>query len=95
MKYLLSLFLFIQIVSSFDLTPSITRRHLLSSLGTSICLISDKVLANDDNPPLTPAEMEEYKKLLKEAERIQKIIDINIKAQDEALKNIKFNETKK
>lgn len=95
MNFLLPLLLFIQLVSSFDLTPSITRRYLLRSLGTGICLISDKVLANDDNPPLTPAEMEEYKKLLQEAERIQKIIDINIKAQDEALKNIKFNNTKK
>lgn len=95
MNFLLPLLLIIQLVSSFDLTPSITRRHLLGSFGTGICLISDKVLANNDNPPLTPVEMEEYKKLLKEAERIQKIIDINIKAQDEALKNIKFNNTKK
>ena len=48
MNFLLPLLLIIQLVSSFDLTPSITRRHLLGSFGTGICLISDKVLANND-----------------------------------------------
>lgn len=35
---------------------------------------------NKDNPPLTPEEMEEYQRLLKEAEKIKSIIDANKKA---------------
>ena len=85
----------LQIISAyaFNINTCISRRHLLAS---SVCLIGNKALAvdNKDNPPLTPAEMEEYKKLLKEAERIQSIIDFNIKAQNESLKSIKFNITK-
>ena len=92
-KYILTFCLLIQSVSSFNINQMLSRRSILAS---SICLMTDKVLAidNKDNPPLTPAEMEEYKKLLKEAKRIQSIIDMNIKAQDEALKGIKFNITK-
>ncbi len=92
-KYFLTFCLLLQSVSSFNVNMMLSRRNMLAS---SVCLVSNKVLAidNKDNPPLTPAEMEEYKKLLKEAQRIQSIIDINIKAQDEALKNIKFNNTK-
>lgn len=33
-----------------------------------------------NNPPLTPEQMEEYNRLLKEAERIQSIIDANKKS---------------
>lgn len=35
---------------------------------------------NKDNPPLTPEEMEEYQRLLKEAEKIKGIIDANKRA---------------
>ncbi len=91
-KYILTFCLLLQSVLSFNINQMLSRRNIIAS---SICLMTDKVLAIDkDNPPLTQVEMEEYKKLLKEAQRIQSIIDMNIKAQDEALKGIKFNITK-
>lgn len=81
----------------------IGRRHFISSCIAGITLrkqfISSAEAAqdvNDDNPPLSAEEMKEYEKLLKEAERIKNIIDLNIKAADEELKIIesKRNNTK-
>ena len=60
----------------------ISRKNLLNI--ASIC-VANKLLynpklalaINEDNPPLTPEQMEEYKKLLKDAERIKIIISAN------------------
>lgn len=45
--------------------------------------------------PLTQDEMQEYNKLLKEAERIKKIIDININATKQELGTDKENDLEK
>lgn len=83
--------------------PIISRKDLIKIVGLNIAtnaLICNKpVLAyTDDNPPLTEAEMEEYKKLLKDAERIKSIIDANKKAfireETEIKKNLDKNDNK-
>jgi len=65
----------------------VMSRRVFTVLSTS--LISSPVFSQDvENKPLTPEEMEEYNKLLEEAKRIQNIIDLNIKAADEELREI-------
>jgi hypothetical protein len=60
----------------------ISRRNICNIIGASIVgpVISKNVLADDENRPLTPEEMEEYNRLLKEAERMRAIIDANKKS---------------
>lgn len=54
----------------------ISRRQLLMGIGACAVLQKQKpaLAIDEENRPLTPAEMEEYNKLLKDAERIQSII---------------------
>jgi len=77
----------LQYVSGFNPTAFISRRNLMMTcISSAICFRRPSdVDAEIENKPLTPAEMEEYKRLLKEAERIQMIIDINIKAANQTL----------
>jgi len=64
----------------------ISRRLVLQNtakcIGFSAILNRMPVNAaiEEENRPLTPAEMEEYKKLLIEAERIKSVIDANKKS---------------
>lgn len=65
---------------------TISRRNLFVNtakcMGVSTIFNKLPVYAEtkEDNPPLTPEEMEEYKKLLIEAERIESVINANKKA---------------
>ena len=97
--------------SSFAYKPymsPISRRNFLAVSGCTLyCALSPlsplsplRVSAEEqkeDNPPLTPAEMEEYKRLLSEAQRIKSIIDANMKAAERELEHQKkeFDEIKK
>jgi len=84
-KFLLFVCLLIQKTGCFDpSTMIVSRRQMVKLLGVGICY-PNLALAEDDpaNPKLTEAEMEEYNRLLKEAKRIQSIIDINVKAAEE------------
>lgn len=91
-KYCLLLLLYTTLITAFNINHMITRRSLLMTSMTSICFTRPPANAHqtDDNPPLTPAEMQEYKRLLKEAERIQNIIDINMKAANRTLEDDLF-----
>ena len=89
MYYLL--FLCLTLISAFNPENMITRRNLLiGCLSSSICPRKAVYATTVDNPPLTPAEMEEYNRLLKEAKRIQQIIDVNIKAANRTLEDDLF-----
>jgi len=57
-----------------NMGTGISRRQLLMGLGTCAVLQKPAFAIDEENRPLTPAEMEEYNKLLKDAERIQSII---------------------
>jgi hypothetical protein len=43
-------------------------------------MVPKNVRAEEENRPLTPEEMQEYNRLLKDAERIKAIIDANKKS---------------
>lgn len=63
--------------------PTISRRMILQNTAkcvAGIVLVPKIANSEVDNPPLTEEEMEEYKKLLIEAERIKSVIDANKKA---------------
>lgn len=63
--------------------PIVSRRMILQNTAkcmTGIALVPTIVRGEDVNRPLTEEEMEEYKKLLIEAERIKSVIDANKKA---------------
>lgn len=86
MKYYIILLLtLIEQCLSFNYNTNmiINRRMVLQKTAQCAILLSTinhkKVFA-EENKPLTPAEMEEYKKLLIEAQNIQNIIDANKKA---------------
>jgi hypothetical protein len=58
---------------------TISRRNICILIGASV-ILPKNVRAEEENKPLTPEEMEEYNRLLKEAERIKSIIDANKKS---------------
>lgn len=63
--------------------PTITRRMIIQNTAKCISgiVLAPKIAKSEvDNPPLSEEEMEEYKKLLIEAERIKSVIDANKKA---------------
>ncbi len=57
-------------------STTISRRNICTLIGASV-ILPKNVRAEEENRPLTPEEMEEYNKLLKDAERIKAIIDAN------------------
>jgi hypothetical protein len=57
--------------------PILSRKHFCKLIGASVMHVPRMVLAEEENRPLTPEEMEEYNRLLKEAEKIKSIIDAN------------------
>lgn len=59
--------------------PTLSRKHFCN-LVASVMYVPRIVLAEEENKPLTPQEMEEYNRLLKEAEKIKSIIDANKKS---------------
>ncbi len=78
-----------------SMVHQINRRDLISktcnvlttgSLASLFAGMTKHVMADT---PLTPEEMEEYNRLLKEAKRIQGIIDINKKAAEEDMADTK------
>lgn len=80
--------LFVQnIIGYYISSPSIvSRRNIISIIAKSPAIIPFIPIASRaENKPLTAEEMEEYNRLLKEAERIQKIIDLNINASKKLL----------
>jgi len=60
-------------------TPPISRRNICTLIGAYI-MVPKNVRAEEENRPLTPEEMQEYNRLLKDAERIKAIIDANKKS---------------
>lgn len=63
--------------------PTVCRRMVLQNTAkciAGIVLVPKIAKSEEDNRPLTDEEMEEYKKLLIEAERIKSVIDANKKA---------------
>lgn len=79
---------FFKVVSGFNINSWITRRNFVMTCVSSAICFKESIpvkASENENKPLTPEEMEEYKRLLKEAERIQMIIDINIKAANQTL----------
>ena len=74
-----------------SLNTNICRRNLMK--GLAILPVFDLHLGHAiaADRPLTEEEMQEYNKLLKEADRIKKIIDININATKEELGTDKEN----
>ena len=74
----------------------ICRRHILNILTKAPVLIPFTSVAQpSENRPLTPAEMEEYNKLLEEAKRIRSIIDTNINASKKLLMTDEENDLEK
>lgn len=62
MRFILPFLLLLQLASSFNISSYISRRQILAS---GFFLAADKSFAYH-NPPLTPLEMDEYKKLFKQ-----------------------------
>jgi len=69
----------------------ICRRNLIKGLAIVPMFELQSRYASAEDRPLSKEEMEEYNKLLKEADRIKKIIDININATKEELGTDKEN----
>lgn len=91
LNLLLLCFSYVTYTSAFNPMASLTRRNLLFSCASSVVCFKRPVMAEDvSNKPLTSAEMEEYNRLLKEASRIQSIIDANIKAANKTLEEDSF-----
>jgi hypothetical protein len=59
----------------------ISRKVVVNAITFALCnsVLSSVINAQEtnDNKPLTPAEMQEYNRLLKQAKQIQSIIDAN------------------
>lgn len=89
LRYVLLLIGFFELVDAFNhmpLLPSIiTRRKLLTSSIFLPAIVQSAYADDEENRPLTSEELEEYNRLLKEAQRIKSILDANIKAANEEL----------
>jgi hypothetical protein len=75
----------------FEIGNMISRRQLIIG-AANICLMPKPAVSDESNRPLTSEEMEEYKKLLQEADRIKNIIKVNKEAFEHDFDS--FNKTK-
>lgn len=85
MQYILKFILLSTLccVSGFNLRlnlPTISRKQFCNQIGASVIYIPRMVFVDEENIPLTLEEMEEYDRLLKEAEWIKSVIDLNKKS---------------
>ena len=94
-KLALMTLLWLQQCYAFRAPCIVSRRNmlLLSTCAVIPALKPANTIAQEENKPLTPDEMDEYNRLLEQAKRIQDIIDIHKQQLDDedSLKNIFFD----
>lgn len=84
-KLLTFLLLLLHYCYGYNVNIALSRRNMILNTAKFMCAttIYKQFPANaqtEENRPLTPEEMEEYKKLLKDAEIIESVINANKKA---------------